>query len=366
MSEEITNISFPCSSCGGNLVYKPGEDHMVCPYCGTPNEIASDDSSTAVEEKDYSNFLKKAQEGEESIEQLAVTCQGCGAEVTLEENQTAGECPFCGTSLVAQSHSIKLIKPQSVLPFKINKEQATLNFKEWIKKLRFAPNKLKKYARHEGFKGIYLPFWTYDSQVHTPYVGAKGVYYYVTETYTVQEDGKSVTKTRQVQKTRWYPRSGEVDNSFDDVLVPAASHLPEEKLRELEPWDLDNLVSYDPKYIAGFSMESYTIDLGDGFIKAKEYMSPTIEDTIRRDIGGDTQRISIMSPEYEDITFKHILLPVWLSAYKYKNKVYQFMINARTGEVQGTRPYSVFKIVLAVLSVALLVGGGYLLYRFYN
>jgi predicted RNA-binding Zn-ribbon protein involved in translation (DUF1610 family) len=357
MSEEQKTM-YPCKNCGGNLEFKPGETKMICPYCGTENEIVIDESKSemAVEEKDYTEFLSQAVENTETIEKLAVECGACKAIVTLEENKTAGDCPFCGTPVVAEAQSVKLIKPQSLLPFSIDKREAAENFKVWLKKLWFAPNKLKKYARPDGFKGVYLPFWTYDTEVDTDYVGQRGEYYYVTETYTTTEDNETVTKTREVRKTRWYPASGEVHNSFDDILVPAASDLPEDKLRELEPWDLQNLVPYDSKFVAGLGMQSYTIDLAGGFAKAQDYVQGDIEDKIRRHIGGDEQRILRMSPDFHDITFKHILLPVWLAAYKFNKKVYQVIVNARTGEVQGQRPWSVIKIVLTILLVLIVIG----------
>jgi hypothetical protein len=126
--------------------------------------------------------------------------------------------------------------------------------------------------------------------------------------------------------------------------------LPEEKSQELEPWDLKACSPYDDSYLAGFSAESYTIDLGQGFEIARGIMEEAIRQTVRRDIGGDEQRITSMDTRYSDLTFKHILLPVWISAYRYAEKTYRFLVNARTGEVQGERPYSAVKIALAVIA----------------
>ncbi|MEM9160810.1 MAG: hypothetical protein AAGB46_17305, partial [Verrucomicrobiota bacterium] len=124
----------------------------------------------------------------------------------------------------------------------------------------------------------------------------------------------------------------------------------------LEPWGLENVVKYDEKFTSGFKTESYTVGLEDGFEEAQGLMAPEIKAKIRRDIGGDTQRILTYKVGYQDITFKHLLLPVWLSCYRYQDQLYRFVVNARTGEVQGERPWSFVKIGGAVLLIVVAVG----------
>ncbi|MDD3949229.1 MAG: hypothetical protein PHT43_07175 [Anaerolineaceae bacterium] len=216
----------------------------------------------------------------------------------------------------------------------------------------------------EHFKGIYLPFWTYDTDTKTRYVGQRGEHYYVTEDYTTTEDGKSVTKSREVQKTRWYPATGRVHESFDDVLIPASESLPKNKLIALEPWDLENLVPFDPIFLGGFISEKYQLVLEQGFDKAKKIIDEHIERAVREHIGGDEQRIHSSKTDFNSITFKHILLPVYASAYKFKGKVFNFMVNARTGEIQGERPWSTCKFALTIIGALLLIGGGWLLYKY--
>jgi len=266
---------------------------------------------------------------------------------------------------VKDASTCSIIKPKYLLPFKVERNKAKDEFIKWVGKLWFAPNKLKQYAQHsaEKLKGVYMPYWTYDSNTASDYSGLRGEYYYVSETYTNSE-GK--TQTRQVRHTAWYPASGHVNNSFDDVLVCASHSLPKDLTKELEPWDLPELVAYDDKFLAGFVTESYQTQLKEGFDEAKQRMEPVIESTVRSDIGGDTQQIHSINTDYNDITFKHILLPLWISAYKYKEKVYRFTVNARTGEVQGERPYSAWKIFFLCLTIAALIGSGIYFYKKYK
>jgi LSD1 subclass zinc finger protein len=346
------NEELACQGCGAMLKFKPGTLNLTCEYCGAANEIAPVEEAGKVQELNLADFLAKNFEREETFTAASVKCESCGATSTLDPAVSSDKCPFCAMPLVVKSGTTSTLhKPHYVLPFGIDHDNAKKNFAHWIKRLWFAPNDLKHYAdRAERLNGMYLPFWTFDCTTDSNYSGQRGEDYHVTERYTAHENGKSVTRTRQVRKTRWYPAHGKVSNAFDDVLIEATTSLNKNKLRSLEPWDLKNLMPYNDKYLSGFRTETYTTDVKAGFEEGKERMELVIRDTIRKDIGGDRQLIHSISTAYHNPTFKHVLLPVYLSAFRYKDKAYQFLVNARTGEVQGDRPYSTVKITLAVLA----------------
>jgi hypothetical protein len=230
-----------------------------------------------------------------------------------------------------------------------------MQLQHWLSSRWFAPNALKRLARPEGINGVYLPFWTYYCHAETAYTGERGEYYYTTETYTdTDSNGNSVQRTRQVQHTRWDPASGTVSGDFNNVLVPATKAVPEARLNKLEPWDLNALCGYEPGYLAGFRAQRYQIELAEGFEHAKAMMAPEIEGWIRQDIGGDEQRILSADTAYSRIFFLHLLLPVWIGAYQFQSKVFHVVVNARTGDVEGERPYSAWKIgslALAIIAV---------------
>ena len=158
-------------------------------------------------------------------------------------------------------------------------------------------------------------------------------------------------RTRQVRHTRWHPASGTVERWFDDLLVPATRSVPPERLAALEPWDLGELTQYEPAYLSGYKAQRYQVNLAEGFELAKQATRPAIDADVRRRIGGDEQRVSNVNTNYSAVTFKHLLLPVYVGAYRFQEKVYQVVVNGRTGEVQGERPYSVWKIALFVLFI---------------
>jgi LSD1 subclass zinc finger protein len=352
------NPSFPCASCGARLEFAPGTRSLKCPYCATLQEIpeaAAAATEAAVQELDYRSALASALGEENTHETLVVKCGSCGAESSFAPNVTADRCAFCGTPLVAQAQSKKAIRPRALLPFGVDRAQAASRFRAWVRGLWFAPNRLKHEAAGSRIDGVYLPFWTYDCATLTQYSGQRGDDYVERQPYTTTENGRSVQRVREVRRTRWTPASGRVSRDFDDVLVPASRSLPEKYVHALEPWDLEKLVPCSDGYLSGFRVESYALSLEQGFEAAQPIMEETIRALVCRDIGGDRQRIDSLHTSYRDLTFKHVLLPVWISAYRFRNKVYRFLVNARTGEVQGERPWSWIKISLAAIAALLLV-----------
>ncbi len=360
MADQTTHHEFKCKDCGAVLKYAPGTTALKCQYCGAANEIGTAETSVAdaTQEINFEKFIANQLSQEERTEIVTVKCSGCGATVSLKPHVTSDHCPFCGTNIVVTGGTTSsLLKPRSLLPFKIEIRQAMESFKKWLHGLWFAPSDLKRYAQADGrLDGMYLPYWTYDSKTSSDYRGQRGDNYQVSEQYTAVENGRSVTKTRTVTKIRWTPVSGHVKRNFDDVLVCASRSLPQEKVASLEPWDLKDLVPFQESYLSGYRTESYQVEVTDGFGMAKAIMAAAIEEAIRRDIGGDHQRIDTVHTGYDAVTFKHILLPLWISAYRYHSKVYRFLVNARTGEVQGERPWSWIKITLAVLAALAVLG----------
>lgn len=349
-----------CKSCGAILKFKPGTNTLECEYCGHVNEISA--STEAIEELDFHQHLSsEANNTNETMKVSTVKCGSCSAETTLKPNVTSDECPFCGTALVLKNaHITTSIKPKSLLPFKVDKKQAVASFQKWLGSLWFAPGNLKKYAATDKLNGMYIPYWTYDTNTSTHYTGEQGVNRTETEEYSVEQNGQTVYKTRRVTVTDWYYATGIVYNEFDDLLIGASHSLPQNVLEALEPWDLENLVPFQENYLAGFRSESYQIGLKEGFDLAKKKMEPKITDSIRKDIGGHQQRIHTWEAQYNNITFKHTLLPLWISAYRYNNKSFRFVVNARTGEIKGDRPYSAGKITGAIATGVLALGSFFL------
>ncbi len=355
-SPEVTaqDHRFPCAQCGAGYRFDPDQSRLICDHCGHSEEIAQNGPWQAtIRELDFNAAIKGELDQFEIEETRVISCTNCGAQVEFDETTHAAECPFCATPVVTDTGTHRHIKPKAVLPFAVEERAARKAMTDWLGRLWFAPNGLQDYARKgRRMQGIYVPYWTFDADTKSSYRGERGTVYY--ETRTVMRDGKR--EQVRVAKVRWRPASGRVARFFDDVLVLASRTLPKSYTDALEPWDLGALEPYRPEFLAGFRAEGYQVDLADGLNEARAHMDQIIARDVRFDIGGDRQRIHDIDTAVRDVTFKHILLPVWLAAYKYRGKTYRFVVNGRTGRVQGERPWSAAKIAFAVLLGALIAG----------
>lgn len=358
-SQALEAHRFPCDACGSDMRFDPAQSAMVCDHCGNVLAIEGRENHLpAIRELDFRSALDAQLPDAEMEETRISQCPNCGSQLAFLPEEHAKECPFCATPVVTDTGISRHIKPRGVLPFALNEGQARDAMTTWLGKLWFAPGGLQDYAR-KGRKmdGIYVPYWTFDADTRSRYRGERGTVYYVTR--TVMRDGKR-TQIRE-QRIRWSPKSGRVARFFDDVLVLASKSLPKRYTDALEPWDLSALTPYQPEFLAGFRAEAYQIELPVGYDEARQKMDRQIERDVRFDIGGDRQRIHGIDTTVSDVTFKHILLPVWMAAYKYRGKTFRFVVNGQTGRVQGERPWSAWKIAAAVilgLIVAGLVGYG--------
>ena len=327
--------------------FDPAGSMMICDHWGNTEAVAGPGPfAQSIKELDFARAAAQQLPDTEIEVTRVTTCPNCAAQVEFAPAQHATECPFCATPVVADTGTHRHIKPRGVLPFALSEENAREAMKNWLGGLWFAPNGVQEYARKgRQMQGIYVPYWTFDADTQSHYSGQRGTVYYVTQ--TVVRDGKRMQQ--QVPKVRWTSVSGRVRRFFDDVLVLASTSLPKQFTDGLAPWDLAALEPYTPEYLAGFRAEGYAVPLEDGFVEARAIMDRTIERDVKFDIGGDRQRVQSVDTDISNVTFKHILLPVWLAAYKYQGRTFRFVVNGRTGTVQGERPYSAIKITFAVI-----------------
>lgn len=350
----MSDQHFPCPNCGADMRFDPASGRMVCEHCGHVDEVeVPAPHHAAIRELDFRAAIDQLLPAQELEDNKTLKCPNCGAETVVGEDVQAAECPFCATPIVTGTGTHRQIKPRGLLPFALTEEQAREAMGNWLGKLWFAPNGLQQYARKgRRMDGVYTPFWTFDADTKSSYTGQRGTDYY--ETKTVMRDGKR--EQVRVRKTRWRHVAGRVARFFDDVLVPASTSLPRAQSEALEPWDLTALEPYRPDFLAGFRAEAYTVELTEGFDAARVRMDRQIERDVKFDIGGDRQRVDHIDTSISDVTFKHILLPIWLAAYKYRGKTYRIVVNGRTGRITGERPWSPWKIAFAVI-VGLIVAG---------
>ncbi len=346
---------FPCQQCGASLRFAPTVGRLACPTCGTINEPpASDEAAVraSTEELDYLAFLRLQAGNEPEISPQLVTCPQCGAQTQFDPNVVAASCAFCASPLVsAATHSERRIKPRAVVPFALEPKGAQEVFRRWIAGRWFAPNALKQTVRSvEGVRGVYLPCWTFDAHTTSDYDGQRGIDRTVQETRR-DSQGNTVVVTRI--ETDWYGASGVVQVAFDDTLIPASHSIPPHLAEVLQGWDVSGIKPFVEDYVAGFTVEAYQLALEPAFDQAKTVFDAAIVQAVHRDIGGDRQRVHRISTRYDAITFKHILLPVWICSYQFSGKSWRVVVNGQTGAIKGDRPWSPWKIGFALLAAAI-------------
>ncbi len=359
VSEENNGINvkdsnlFPCNCCGSNMHFDPNTQCLHCQYCGNKQEI--DANSQNIKEYDFEagESLCSTNWGSEI---KVIHCDNCGAETVLENNNTAQCCAFCNSSHVVKIDEIPGISPESLIPFKFQSNKAREKFSTWLKGKFFAPKNLKSLHQIDHLMGIYIPYWTFDANTKSNYDGEKGTYYYVNKTVTVRRNGKNETQTKRVRKTRWSFTSGTYEQFYDDQLVHASQRDHSILLDKLMSYNLKELVEYRPEYLSGFVAEKYSIGLKDSWGRAKELIDNKIRQGVTKQINGDEVRNLNINTTYDAITYKHILLPVWVSSFRYKDKTYQFVINGQTGEIQGSAPVSIPKIIGVILLTGATIG----------
>ncbi|KAA0209823.1 zinc ribbon domain-containing protein [bacterium] len=363
--QQATSSTLPCAQCGAELEFKPGQGTLKCNYCGHTQQITFKEGA-AVIEYDLNDAMARylgrtAAPPPAGVHQIK--CQECGAEIVIPSGEQTARCDYCGSrKTVDVPMPAEVLRPESILPFRFDAASAEERFRHWLKGLWFRPNALKSRNTVEELNGIYAPYWTFDSHTSAFWTAQRGDYYYVTEYYT---DSQGKRRSRQSRRTRWTWVSGSRRDHFDDWLVCASGQLRERLaalVHAIEPFPTRELVPYEDKFLAGFRAERYSVDLSQGWDLARNGIYQELTSRCAGDIGGDTYRALSVRASYFGQSFKLALLPLFVLAYRYNNKVYNVLINGATGEVQGQAPLSWVKIALLILAILAVVGGALGLY----
>lgn len=327
-----------CPSCGADMVFDPGTGMLSCAYCGGTKSI----DKRVCGRRDF--MLERA-DGEVDPGSTEYECPNCGGKITLENYATTEECPYCGATNIVKKERMKGLKPDSILPFSVTKEEAFASCKKWLKKKIFAPTKLKRNFTANRLKGIYEPSFVFASNAVSTYEGKLGEDYYVTV-----RDSKGNTHTET--HTRWFHVSGTFRKGYSNIVIEAASNLDQTQIEKLLPFDLDSAEQYKREYLAGFAAERYSESLDASFSDAKTIMDNDLRTSILSQYKHDHVAYLNINTIYGNIQFNYILLPVWVCGYKFREKLYTFLVNGRTGLATGKTPVSIPKAVFTALICA--------------
>jgi uncharacterized Zn finger protein (UPF0148 family) len=357
-AETLEATDRKCPACGGVMDFSPLTGGLKCPYCGHEREISSAADSesgapSAAIEQDFDSVEEKG-DCNWGAEKKSVVCKSCGAESVYDAMQIAGECLYCGSNKVIEAACEKTLAPGGVCVFKIDAKVAGVRFKNWLNKKWFCPGDAKKKANPEAFRGIYLPYWTFDADSTSQYSGEYGHY-----------------RTRRVNNrteryTDWRPTRGVYREFINDELVSGIDPTRRDMsiFSLAEPFNTEDNLAYKPEYVAGFVAERYSVGLRAAWEKAKGFIAGrlrrSVADTIVHENRAHTSRVHHVATTYANIKYKYLLLPVWVSTFKYRNRLYRFVVNGQTGKVGGQAPISVWRIVMVVIAALIAAGIFYL------
>ncbi len=352
--EEIENETAvtKCPACGANMVFDPGEGCLYCEHCGTKQAIKERGS----EELAFERLLRENNTW--ANETHVFRCENCGAKEVLDKREIAKQCPFCGTTNIVETDELSGIKPNAVVPFRIGKDEACENVRKWAKKKLFAPGRFKRSATPEDVKGVYNPAFSFDTATHSHYSGVLGEYYYTTK----QVNGKTVRE----RHIRYFNISGDYDMFFDDVLIQASTAISQPMLNKMQPFDTNNSKEYSQEYLSGFTANQYTKDGLKCWDEAKSLIYSRVKASILAGYSYDVVSSFNVSVECNDITYKYLLLPVYVGHCSWKTKIYNFFVNGFNGKVAGKTPVSPLRVGVAVLLGAAVVVGLYFLYKYFG
>ena len=343
-----------CPNCGAALQFDPVTGGLTCRFCEYKEEIREtiDEAGEEKKAEELDLFSETNTEGYDwGAKNKVVICKSCGAESIYDELQIADVCPYCGSNQVMQaSEDVKTLAPGGVVPFRIDDKQAGNLFAKWIKGKFFCPKQAKESAKPEAFKGVYLPYWTYDADTDSKYSARYGI-----DRETKDRDGNTH------KETDWHQTFGVYRKFFDDVLVFGSKRYEKDLMARIEPFDTAENKAYQPKYLEGFTAERYSIGLKDGWTAATEKMHKQIESDVREEVrrkynADHVDQVQIETA-FRKTTYKYLLLPVWMSAFTYKNKIYRFLVNGQSGKVGGKTPVSGIRVTLTIaIVIAAIVG----------
>ena len=349
MSEVTALRTFPCPACGAEAEWNPAKNALVCPYCSTVSPAEFKEDPAAVQESDLLAALKSIPDDQRGWEaaKKSVRCQNCNAISIFDTTRVAQRCDFCGSpSMIAVDDVKAPITPSAVIPFMVAETKVRETIRDWYGSHWFAPNTLGTKALTDTVRGIYLPYWTFDAQVQAQWEAESGTYYYV------END-----KGERVQQVRWQPCSGALENFFDDILVPASRGVHPDLLAKVEPFPTTDgsLKPYDPGYLSGWVVEQYQIDLMAAAQDSRNRMDGAVHNMCASQVPGDTYRNLQINADYSALTFKHVLLPVWLLSYDYGASSYQVVVNGITGKIAGEYPLSWIKVAITAVIILIIV-----------
>lgn len=326
-------LEYKCPACGGAIRFDSGIQKMKCPFCDTEFEmetLKAFDKELKNEAPDEINWKTTAGEqwAEGETDNMTVyVCKSCGGEIVVDGTTSATACPFCDNPVVVMGRLKGALRPNYIIPFKLDKKAAKEGLYNHLKGKKLLPKVFKDKNHIDEIKGIYVPFWLFDADAHANirYKASKVSYY--------SDSDYNYTKTSYYAVRR----SGEV--KFEKIPVDGSKKMDDDLMESIEPYDFKEAVDFQTAYLAGYLADKYDVDESSSVARANERIKESVEEEFRSTVQG----YSTVVPENTSIRIKngeakYALYPVWVLNTTWNGNKYTFAMNGQTGKFVGNLP----------------------------
>ena len=324
---------YKCPCCGGAIAFDSTIQKMKCPFCDTEFEMETLQGFDADLQTDAPSEMEWAtdagsewQEGETDGMRVYV-CNSCGGEIIGDENTAATQCPYCGNPVVMMGNFSGALKPDLVIPFKLDKNAAKAAYEKHISGKRLLPKVFKAQNHIDEIKGVYVPFWLFDADADA------NIRYKATRVRAWSDSRFDYLETSYFSVLR----GGTL--SFNAVPVDGSSQMPDDLMESIEPFDLSEAVDFQTAYLAGYFADKYDVDAEQSIERANERIKTSTEQSFASTVQG----FATVTPEASSIRLqngksRYALYPVWLLSTTWEGQKYTFAMNGQTGKLVGDLP----------------------------
>lgn len=324
---------FKCPCCGGAVEFNSKLQKMKCPYCDTEydmetvKEVMNEETEEASDQMEWNTAAGSAWQNGEAGDLVSYICKSCGGEIVCDRTTAATACPYCDNPVVMQEHFAGMLRPDCVIPFKLDKKAAKEAYQNHLKGKVLLPGAFKDKNHIDEIKGVYVPFWLFDAEAEAK------VRYRATRVRTWSDSNYEYTETRYYRILR------EGNLGFEHVPVDGSTKMADDLMESIEPFDFSEAVDFQTAYLSGFLADRYDVDAEQSIERANERIKKSTESAFADTVHG----YSSVIPESSSVRLsegksKYALYPVWLLNTTYQNEKYTFAMNGQTGKFVGNLP----------------------------
>jgi hypothetical protein len=336
-------VDFDCPQCGGESAYSVEDGGLTCTYCGYHEAPEKEAAGSDAESFEFTVETIERSVNGWGIERKELQCKSCGSHITLPAGTLTTHCPFCNSNKVIQHRAPQdVLRPRFLLPFKVSEVSCHDIARSWLGNSWMVPKELRRVAAVDSFTPIYFPFWTFASVADASWRAQVG-----------HKETKRDWSGKKRSEIVWRWESGHVRHRFSNLLIRGSDHVSLYLLGQIDNYDLDELVPYEPQYLAGMRAQAYEISLELAWEKARKRMREDTRVRCHNQTSTDRVRNFSMQLDFQDESWRYILAPLYINIYHYYNEPYQLLINGQTGEIAGQRPVDWRKIGLVLAALIL-------------